>query len=205
MDDELKRRKERRRLGAEKKELELKEEKEEVISGNVDNEIVNDHDEIVEDSKEVPINEEIQDNVEKEEFISGNVDNEIVNDHEEIIEDSKEEPINEELQENIEKEESTSKIDKDFIEVEKKKGGFFRILFRIIGVLIFLFILFETVLGIINMNQLNNDKEPVWYFSKNTTKANGKGETTYNLGLYVIVNTTQGKEKKIALKPFFLK
>lgn len=143
---------------------------------------------------------------EEKEVVSNNVDNEIVNNHEEIIENSVDESSSkEEIRDDIKKEEPIQEIDNDFMEVEKKKGGFFKIIFRIIGILVFLFILFETVIGIINMNQLNNDKEPVWYFSKNTTKEKGKTETTYNLGLYVIVNTTQGKEKKIALKPFFLK
>lgn len=143
---------------------------------------------------------------EEKEVVSNNVDNEIVNNHEEIIEKPVDESSSkEEIQDDIKKEEPIQEIDNDFMEVEKKKGGFFKIIFRIIGILVFLFILFETVIGIINMNQLNNDKEPVWYLNKNTTKEKGKTETTYNLGLYVIVNTTQGKEKKIALKPFFLK
>lgn len=87
----------------------------------------------------------------------------------------------------------------------KRKRSVGKIISRIIWGLIFLFILFETVIGILDMNRLNNDKEPIWYFSQKTEKSKNKTETTYNLGLYVIVKSTEGKEKKIMLKPFFLK
>lgn len=112
----------------------------------------------------------------------------------EIKEQAKKELLEEQKREELKEYNST-----------KRKRSVGKIISRIIWGLVFLFILFETVIGILDMNRLNNDKEPVWYFSKKTEKTKNKTETTYNLGLYVIVKSTEGREKKIMLKPFFLK
>ena len=80
-----------------------------------------------------------------------------------------------------------------------------RVVFRLIYIAIGLFLLFEAVMGILNMEKLNNDEEPVWYFSSKEENTKFKSETTYNLGLYTIVKTKEGTEKRITLKPFFLK
>ena len=112
----------------------------------------------------------------------------------EIKEQAKKELLEEQKREELKEYKSTSR---------KRSVG--RIISRIIWTILFLFILFETVIGILDMNRLNNDKEPVWYFSSKTEKEKNKTETTYNLGLYVIVKTVDGKETKITLKPFFLK
>ena len=121
------------------------------------------------------------------------------------------------VKEEVEKEYAIKEQEKKEIEEEKKeeelkeykandkKRGIGRIISRIIWTALFLFILFETVIGILDMNRLSNNQEPVWYFDSKTEKTNNKTETTYNLGLYVIVKTTEGNEKRLALKPFFLK
>ena len=80
-----------------------------------------------------------------------------------------------------------------------------RVILRLIYIAIALFLLFEAVMGILNMEKLNNDEEPVWYFSSKEENTKFKSETTYNLGLYTIVKTKEGTEKRITLKPFFLK
>ncbi len=113
---------------------------------------------------------------------------------EEIKEQVKHE-IKEEQQKEELKEEASTKV----------KRGIGKIISRIIWTAFFLFILFEAVMGILDMNRLSNDQEPVWYFDSKTEKTKNKTETTYNLGLYVIVKTTEGNEKRIELKPFFLK
>ena len=87
----------------------------------------------------------------------------------------------------------------------KKKRSVGRIISRIISAIIFLFLLFEVVMGILNMQRLNEDKEPIWYFDCKTEKVNNKTQTTYNLGLYVIRKTVDGAEKKLELKSFLLK
>ncbi len=112
----------------------------------------------------------------------------------EIKEQAKKELLEEQKREELKEYNST-----------KRKRSVGKIISRIIWGLVFLFILFETVIGILDMNRLNNDKEPVWYFSQKTEKSKNKTETTYNLGLYVIVKTTEGNQKRIVLKPFFLK
>lgn len=80
-----------------------------------------------------------------------------------------------------------------------------KIIFRIVYVVVGLFIIFEAVIGILNMQRLNEDKEPIWYINKKEEVTKFKSETTYNLGLYRIVKTKEGTEKRTELKPFFLK
>ena len=80
-----------------------------------------------------------------------------------------------------------------------------RIIFRIIYIALGLFLIFEAVIGIMNMEKLNNDEEPIWYISSKEENTKFKSETIYNLGLYRIVKTKEGTEKRVELKPFFLK
>ena len=80
-----------------------------------------------------------------------------------------------------------------------------KIIFRIVYVVVGLFIIFEAVIGILNMQRLNEDKEPIRYINKKEEVTKFKSETTYNLGLYRIVKTKEGTEKRTELKPFFLK
>ena len=86
---------------------------------------------------------------------------------------------------------------------KKKKVG--KIIYNVVVTILFLIVLFEAIIGIINMQRLNDDKKPIWYMSKTEEKTDKKEETVYNLGLYKIVKTETTKQTKIALKPFFLK
>ena len=86
---------------------------------------------------------------------------------------------------------------------KRRKVG--SIILRIFLVLLFLFILFETVMGVLDMQRLNDDKEPMWYISTKTEKNENGEETIYDLGLYVIIKTTEGNETKTILRPFFLR
>ena len=86
---------------------------------------------------------------------------------------------------------------------KRRKVG--SIILRIFLVLLFLFILFETVMGVLDMQRLNDDKEPIWYISTKTEKNKNGEETIYDLGLYVIIKTTEGNETKTILRPFFLR
>ena len=80
-----------------------------------------------------------------------------------------------------------------------------KVLSRLIYTALGLFLLFEAVIGVLNMQRLNEDKEPIWYFNSTTEESKNKSETKYNLGLYVIIKTVEGTEKRVTLKPFFLK
>ena len=80
-----------------------------------------------------------------------------------------------------------------------------RIIFRIIYIALGLFLIFEAVIGIMNMEKLNKDEEPIWYINSKEENTKFKSETIYNLGLYRIVKTKEGTEKRVELKPFFLK
>ena len=81
----------------------------------------------------------------------------------------------------------------------------FRIVSKIISVILLLVIIFEVTMGILNMQRLNNNQDPIWYLDVDSKTEGDKKETTYNLGLYVIEKVEEKKEIKISLKPFFLK
>ena len=93
---------------------------------------------------------------------------------------------------------------KEEIKEKKKKKNTKRIIFNVIMTIFFLIIIVESIVGIINMQRLNDDKKPIWYINKEYEKTELKEETTYNLGLYKIVKTETSKKTKIALKPFFM-
>lgn len=81
----------------------------------------------------------------------------------------------------------------------------FRFIYNTIITLITLLVIFEAVIGLINMQKINNEEEPVWYLNKKEIKTEEKKETKYNLGLYNIVKTEEKGKMNIVLKPFFLK
>ena len=84
------------------------------------------------------------------------------------------------------------------------KRGVGRVILSIIFIAVFLFVLFETVMGVLDMQRLNNDEEPVWYIDSNTEVVEEKTITKYNLGLYTINKVVDSQGTKIILKPFFL-
>ena len=85
---------------------------------------------------------------------------------------------------------------------KKKKVG--RIILNIILWGFFLVVILEAAVGIINMQRINDEKEPIWYLDKNVTKTSKEEKTVYNLGLYKIVKLDNAKQTKTSLKPFFV-
>ena len=81
----------------------------------------------------------------------------------------------------------------------------FRFIYNTIITLITLLVIFEAVIGLINMQKINNEEEPVWYLDKKEIQTEEKKEIKYNLGLYNIVKTEEKGKMNIVLKPFFLK
>lgn len=112
---------------------------------------------------------------------------------EQIREEAKKEFMEQQQQEELEK-----------LKGKKRRKKVFNFIYKTIATLLVLFILFETVMGILNMNRLNDDKEPLWYIDKKIENVDNKKETTYNIGLYVIKKVEDNQEKKIMLKPFFI-
>ena len=94
-------------------------------------------------------------------------------------------------------------MDKNVDQNKKKSAG--RIIVDIIVLIIFIIIIIEAALGIINMQRINDEKKPVFYFDKKEVVTENKKEMTYNLGLYKIVKTDTAKKTTTTLKPFFLK
>ena len=86
----------------------------------------------------------------------------------------------------------------------KRKRKIGKIIGNIIMTIIFLFLVFEAAMGIINMQRISDEKEPIWYLSTTTTETDLKTETTYNLGLYKIVKTDTSKKTTTSLRPFFM-
>lgn len=94
--------------------------------------------------------------------------------------------------------------------MEESKGkkivkGIFKFIYNAIVTVITLVAIFEVIIGVVNMNKINNEEEPVWYLDKKEVKTTEKIEIKYNLGLYNIVKTTEKGKMKIILKPFFIK
>jgi len=124
-----------------------------------------------------------------------------------------EDEIREEAKQEFEKEQAIKEQSK--LELQKqeekenktknKKRKVVNIIFRVFFVLLFLFVLFETIMGVLGMQRLNEDKEPIWYISSKTEKNKNGEEIVYDLGLYVIIKTTEGNETKTILRPFFLR
>ena len=81
----------------------------------------------------------------------------------------------------------------------------FRFIYNTIITLITLLVIFEAVIGLINMQKINNEEEPVWYLNKKEIQTEEKKEIKYNLGLYNIAKTEEKGKMNIVLKPFFLK
>lgn len=87
---------------------------------------------------------------------------------------------------------------------KKKKRRIGKVIFNIITTILFIVVVLEAAIGIINMQRISNKEEPIWYLNTKTTEYKLKTVTEYHLGLYKIIKTDTSKETKITLKPFFL-
>ena len=97
---------------------------------------------------------------------------------------------------------STSVMEEPKKKKKKKKLG--RIITDVLLFLLFIVIVFEIVIGMVNMQRISDEKEPVWYLSSKTVETDLKNEVIYNLGLYKIVKTDTSKKTTVSLKPFFI-
>lgn len=94
-------------------------------------------------------------------------------------------------------------IEKDDKKKKKKKKKIGRIIFNVITFIIAVIIILDVIVGVINMQRISNEEEPIWYLSSKTTETELKTVTEYHLGLYKIVKTDTARETKTTLKPFF--
>lgn len=115
--------------------------------------------------------------------MDNNIENSIISEQENVVE-------------NVDQEQDKKK--------KKKKKKIGRIIFNGITTILFIVIVLDAIIGIVNMQRINNKEEPVWYLSTKTTETELKTVTEYHLGLYKIVKTDTAKETKTTLKPFFL-
>ena len=115
------------------------------------------------------------------------------------------EELNEEKQE-LTKEELVEKKEKK----RKKRRKIRRIISDTIVIILFIVMLCEITIGMINMKKIDKKEKPIWYISKKVTVSEDQKseiKTVYNLGLYKIVVTeppanTNGEIKR-TLVPFF--
>ena len=129
---------------------------------------------------------------------------------EELENDDLREELKEEIKEEIQKENKKAQLKEERkleeeIKERRKKRKIGRIIWNTVIIIFFLVIIFEAAIGIINMQRISDDKEPVWYISSKKNDNDKKKETSYNLGLYKIIKTETSKQTKITLKPFFIK
>jgi len=106
------------------------------------------------------------------------------------------------------KEEARKELIAEQEKIEKKQRrnrSVVRIVLDFIFTIIFLFVLFETVMGVLDMQKINEDQDPIWYIDSKVEEVDNKKITSYNLGLYVIEKVESNTEKKVGLKPFFIK
>lgn len=117
------------------------------------------------------------------------------------------------MEENVETLEEKEKITEQTIETKsikdkgnrkKKKRRIGRTIANIITFILFLVIVLEAAIGVINMQRLNRGEEPVWYLNTKKTETELKTVVEYNLGLYKIVKTDTAQKTIISLKPFFI-
>lgn len=113
---------------------------------------------------------------------------------------------NEKIKEEVlnEEELESEKEIKEELKERKKKRKIGKIIGNIIFTVLMLIIVFEAAIGVINMQRINDEKEPVWYISQKENNTDKKQETIYNLGLYKIVKTETSKKVTVTLRPFFM-
>ena len=105
-------------------------------------------------------------------------------------------------------EEKLEEISEEKEEVKKEKtntNGIVGKIFNLLMTILLLFVIFETVIGILDMNKIKNNEKPIWYINSNIEKKDNKKTTYYNLGLYIVTKVETEEKTTISLKPFFLK
>lgn len=118
------------------------------------------------------------------------------------LEETTKDAMSNQEKEVLELKEQVEELNKKISKKKKKKVG--RIIGDVIFTVVFLLILFEAVIGIINMKKINNNEEPVWCISHKKIEDDKKIVNDYNLGLYRIVKTETEKETRTVLKLFFI-
>ena len=113
---------------------------------------------------------------------------------------------NEIIKEEVLKEEEleNEKELKKEIKERRKKFRIGKLISNIICSILILIVIFEAAMGIINMQRINDEKEPIWYLNTQKKDTELKNETIYNLGLYKIIRTETSKKVTVTLRPFFM-
>lgn len=86
----------------------------------------------------------------------------------------------------------------------KRKRGIISTILTILSFLLFVYIVFQTVIAFLNFNMIRQDQEPTYLVTKTKEKDEGYDYTIYDMGLYKIVRKEDAKRYEIKLLPFFL-
>ena len=119
--------------------------------------------------------------------------------------------MKEEFEENVNSEQIDNEIQSVEEEQEKqekpkrkKKKRIFSKIINLLALLLLLFVIVESVIGFMGFNDIRNNKEPKYYRNIYTTYEDDSEITTYDFGLYKVINTETKKQYSTKLVPFFL-
>lgn len=90
---------------------------------------------------------------------------------------------------------------------KKKKGKILTVLKIVIDIILFvvlLGIIASAIVGYLNMQAINEDKEPIWCMRESVLESKNEIKKTCDLGVFRIVKTEDSKETVVSLKPFFI-
>lgn len=90
---------------------------------------------------------------------------------------------------------------------KRKSRGFFFVFKVTIDIILFavlLSIIASAVLGYLNMQAINDNKEPVWCMKESVVENKNEIKKTCDLGVFRIVKIEDSKETVVSLKPFFI-
>lgn len=88
-------------------------------------------------------------------------------------------------------------------EVNQNKKGKWGIIGFLLVFLFLMVFVFEIITGHLNLYLIHERKEPYFLISENTYKKDNKIITTYNFGIYKIIEVESETETKTALRIWF--
>ena len=80
----------------------------------------------------------------------------------------------------------------------------FKIIIDIILFTVLIGIVASAVLGYLNMQAINENKEPIWCMNESVLENKNEIKRTCDLGIFRIVKIEDSKETVVSLKPFFI-
>lgn len=86
----------------------------------------------------------------------------------------------------------------------RKTFSILKIIINIIFFALLLAFIASAIVGYLNMQAINENKEPVWCMSESVQENKDQIKRTCDIGVFKIVKTETSKETVVSLKPFFI-